>query len=46
MSSFDVKSTNVGLEEIIQVSTDKLYSIEKPKIKRGKFCKTDENSHQ
>ena len=41
MPSCDVKKlfTNLPLEEIIQTSTEKLYSLEKPKIKRDNFVK-------
>ena len=41
MSLFDVKKlfTNVPLEEIIQISTEKLYSLETPKIKRDNSAK-------
>ena len=39
MPSYDLEKlfTNMPMEEIIQISTDKLYSLEKPKIERDYF---------
>ena len=48
MSSFGVKSlfTNVLLDELIETSTEQLYKMAKPSLKKKKFCSTFETCHK